>query len=58
MWIFLLGNISNGFTAIGPFADADECADKCEAFEGWMMELTNKLPENTQPYNPWQDEDA
>lgn len=45
MWIFLFGNISQGFRAIGPFDTADECADKCEAFEGWMMELTDELPE-------------
>lgn len=45
MWIFLYGNISDGFTAIGPFNSADECADKCEGCEGWMMELKEKMPE-------------
>lgn len=41
MYIFLMGNVSDGFEAIGPYDNADECALAHDGDEGWMM-ATNK----------------
>jgi hypothetical protein len=43
VWIFLQGNLSEGFKAIGPFANADECAEKCDGVDGWMMKVETGL---------------
>jgi hypothetical protein len=38
-FIYLAGNISEGFRAIGPFKDFDEVCEVCDNVEGWVMEL-------------------
>ena len=46
MYIILYGNLSEGFKAVGPFADFDEAADACDTVEAtlgwsqtWVMEV-------------------
>jgi len=38
-FIFLAGNVSEGYKAIGPFDSFDQCCEGCEGLEGWVMEL-------------------
>jgi hypothetical protein len=38
-FVYLAGNVSEGFTAYGPFKDFDECCDECDGVEGWVMEM-------------------
>lgn len=38
-FIFLAGNLSDGFRAFGPYASAAEAADAHEYEEGWIMGL-------------------
>lgn len=37
-WVFLAGNLSEGFTARGPYANADDCFDDNPGC-GWAFEL-------------------
>lgn len=39
MFVFLAGNISDGYTALGPYASFGEAAEINEWREGWVMEL-------------------
>ncbi len=38
-FVFMLGNVSEGFTAYGPYDSLDEACDTWEGAEGWAMEL-------------------
>jgi len=38
-YIFLRGNVSEGFTAVGPYEDMDEAASAHDLEEGWLMSL-------------------
>lgn len=42
MAVALYGNVSEGFTAVGPFPDFDSAAAWCEGrpLDGWVMTLT------------------
>jgi len=44
-FIFLVGNLSDGFQPYGPYPDVSEAAGAHEFVEGWLMELTP--PRNT-----------
>jgi hypothetical protein len=39
MYIFLSGNISDGFIAYGPYLTLDEACDRHDGVEGWVMKL-------------------
>jgi len=40
MFVFLRGNISDGFEAYGPYLDFDDACGVNEGEEGWVMSLT------------------
>jgi hypothetical protein len=40
-FIYLAGNVSEGFKAFGPFKSFDEACEECEGVEGWVMELNS-----------------
>ncbi len=37
--VFLAGNISEGFTAFGPYEDVWAAVDANDGVEGWVMEM-------------------
>ena len=45
MHVALVGNLTEGFTAYGPFKDFDEAAQWAEGRESWVMELKDPLEE-------------
>lgn len=40
--IFLAGNVSEGFTAFGPYEDFGAAADAHDGEEGWVMTLQTR----------------
>ena len=40
MFIFLAGNISDGFKAYGPYSTFDDVCEFHDMNEGWVMELS------------------
>jgi hypothetical protein len=40
MFIWLLGNISDGYTAYGPYDTFDECCYEHDGDDGWIMQLS------------------
>lgn len=45
---FMQGNVSEGFTAYGPYDSVDEALEAWEGAEGWVMELRLPPREETQ----------
>ena len=43
MFIWLLGNPSDGYTAYGPYATFDECCSAHDGDDGWIMTLHSAL---------------
>lgn len=41
-FIFLVGNVSEGFTAFGPYEDVDDAFVAHEGDEGWLMTLNER----------------
>lgn len=41
MFVFMLGNISEGYKAVGPFEDFDTACEWGEGYHGWIMELNH-----------------
>ncbi len=50
--IFLAGNLSEGFSARGPYVDHDTCAFAHDCEEGWMMTLNPPRPDGDVVYEP------
>lgn len=44
-FIFLRGNVSEGYRAIGPYESFEDCCDAHDGEDGWVMEI-NKNEEN------------
>lgn len=38
-YVFVKGNLSEGYTVIGPYPDMDEAASAHDLEEGWLMTL-------------------
>ena len=38
-YIIMSGNLNEGFTAFGPYADCEDAAAACEGAEAWIMSL-------------------
>lgn len=45
-FIFLRGNVSEGFQAVGPYPTFSECCHQNDAVEGWVMELHKSGEDN------------
>lgn len=38
-YVFVRGNLSEGYTVVGPYPSMDEAADAHDLEEGWLMTL-------------------
>jgi hypothetical protein len=43
MFVFLAGNMSEGYVAYGPYSSLDYALDNCDGMEGWVMEMAYPL---------------
>jgi len=39
MFVWLSGNLSDGYTAYGPYLSFSECCDAHDGDDGWIMKL-------------------